>query len=156
MQANTSEGGWFAPVYTSSLSVPAYATPSPKPLPICSSIYYLITKDSFSVLHRVTSDMLYHFYSGDPVDVLMLDPSNGKGAHHSYELGNGRATKQRPTLVVPAGTWMGSRVKDGGSYALMGVSMAPGFDPVNYEIGRADVLKLQFPKLSKQIARYTR
>lgn len=156
MQENTGEGGYFALVYTSALSVPSFATPLPKSLPICSSIHYLITKDNFSALHRVTSDMLYHFYAGDPVDVLMLDPTNGKGAHHRYELGNDLATQQRQTLVIPAGTWMGSRVKEGGEYALMGVSMAPGFDPANYEIGRRDLLTLQFPTQKDEILRYTR
>lgn len=156
MQENPSEGGYFAPVYTSELAIPAYATPLPKSLPICSSIYYLITSDNFSALHRVTSDMLYHFYAGHPVDVLMLDPRRGKGAPQRHQLGNDLTTQQRHTLVIPAGTWMGSRVKEGGAYALLGVSMAPGFDPANYEIGRRDVLTLQFPELKNDITRFTR
>lgn len=156
MQENPTEGGYFVPVYTSELAVPAFATPLPKSLPICSSIYYLITSDNFSALHRVTSDMLYHFYAGQPVDVLMLDPTGGKGAHHRYQLGNDLTTQQRQTLVIPGGTWIGSRVNEGGAYALLGVSMAPGFDPANYEIGRRDVLTLQFPELKNDIARFTR
>ena len=158
MQENTAEGGYFATVYTAPLLLPAnYGTRTPnQQLPICSSIYYLITSESFSALHRVTSDMLYHFYSGGPVEVLLLDSFNGTRRHRLLELGSDRTTNQQPTLAINAGTWMGSRVKDDGAFSLMGVSMAPAFDPANYEVGNRAVLSAQFPSAAKLIERYTR
>ena len=158
MQENTVEGGYLAPVYTSPLLLPAnYATRRlNQQLPICGSIYYMITSDSFSALHRVTSDMLYHFYAGDPVDVLLLDPSGGKDAHRHVDFGNDLSKKQQPALVIPAGTWMGSKVKGEGEFAFMGVSMAPSFDPENYEIGTRRALSAQFPTWAGLIAEFTR
>lgn len=154
MQENTAEGGYFATVYTAPLLLPAnYGTRTHnQQLPICSSIYYLITRETFSALHRVTSDMLYHFYVGSAVEILLLDPS--ERTHRCLLLGNDLGAGQQPTLMIPGGTWMGSRTN--GGFALMGVSMAPAFDPANYEIGSRETLRAQFPDAAELITKYTR
>ncbi|MCB9592793.1 MAG: cupin domain-containing protein [Sandaracinaceae bacterium] len=158
MQENTAEGGYFAEVYTASLLLPAnFATRQPnQQLPICGSIYYMVTEASFSALHRVSSDMLYHFYAGDPVEVLLLDPSGASPEERRVDFGNDLGAGQHPSLVIPGGVWMGSRMKGSGAYAFMGVSMAPAFDPASYEIGAREALTAQFPESAALVAEYTR
>jgi predicted cupin superfamily sugar epimerase len=85
--------------------------------------------------------MLYHFYSGDPVQMLLLYPGLPRRAE-VCTFSNDLAAGGLPMKVIPAGTWLGSRLTPNSNYALMGVSMAPAFDPKDYEIGdRATLIK---------------
>ena len=146
---NTDEGGYYASTYVSETTIPNY----PGQRAICSAIYYFIDQSTFSGLHTVSSDMLYHFYSGNPVEVLLLHTD---GSHQLTIFGGDLAAGQLPMKVIPGGTWMGSRMLGDGSYALMGVSMAPGFDFHDYKIGiRADLQK-QYPDIPELIAEFTR
>ena len=46
-------------------------------------------------------------------------------------------------LVVPHGVWQGSRLRPAlpGHFALLGTTMAPAYDPADFELGeRADLL----------------
>src|SRR4051794_25191882 len=77
LQPNAAEGGYFAGTYESALKVPwGTSTGSAKDetRTLCSAIYYLLEPDTCSVMHRVTGDMIYHFYDGDPVEMLLLYP----------------------------------------------------------------------------------
>jgi predicted cupin superfamily sugar epimerase len=104
-------------------------------------------------MHRVTGDMLYHFYVGDPVQMLLLSQD---GSTEVNIFGNNLALGRSPMKLIPGGTWLGSRLTPGGSWALMGVSMAPGFDPVDYAIGDRKQLIAQFPKQEQLITQLTR
>lgn len=149
MQRNPDEGGYFAATYTSGEDVKGKRS-------ICSAIYYMIDPTEFSALHRVGSDMLYHFYSGDAVQMLLLYP---KGYPIEYEIcifSNDLSAGGSPMKVIPAGTWLGSRLVAGGSYALMGVSMAPGFEPSDYAIGKRKELDKEYPAVQWLIDQLTR
>jgi predicted cupin superfamily sugar epimerase len=104
-------------------------------------------------MHRVTGDMLYHFYAGDPVQMLLLSEDGGTEV---TIFGNNLALSRGPMKVIPGGTWLGSRLTPGGTWALMGVSMAPGFDPVDYAIGDRKDLIAQYPKQEQLITVLTR
>jgi predicted cupin superfamily sugar epimerase len=144
LQPNPAEGGLFASTYTASLSIPANLLPGfanpPESRAICSAIYYFLDKTGFSALHRVKSDMLYHFYTGNPVQMLLLYPPGRPNRSEVFVLGNDLANGSLPMKLVPGGTWLGSRLLPGGEYALMGVSMAPGFDPADYQIAKREEL----------------
>ena len=75
------EGGYLAPVYEAALRIPNEILTGYEPVKptraICSAIYYFLTGSDVSVLRRVWGDMLYHFYAGDPVEMVLLDPDNG-------------------------------------------------------------------------------
>lgn len=103
-----------------------------------TAIYYLLTSDSYSAMHRLPGDEIFHFYLGDPVEVLVLRPDGGGEV---VVLG---PDLQSMTLqhVVPGGMWQGSRLMDGGAWALLGTTMAPGFDFDDYVTGTADLLDL--------------
>ena len=75
-----------------------------------SSIYYLMTKDSFSSLHLLTSDEIWHFYQGDPIEQIQISPD---GTVKKIILGDDIAAGQVPMTVVPAGVWQGARLIDG-------------------------------------------
>jgi predicted cupin superfamily sugar epimerase len=157
LQPNVQEGGFLTSVYTSTITVPnnlLKGFPHAKAnRAICGAIYYFLEAPGFSAMHRVTGDMLYHFYAGDPVQMLLLyEDGNSEVAIFGNNLALGRS----PMKVIPGGTWLGSRLTPGGSWALMGVSMAPGFDPVDYAIGDRKQLIDQFPKQEQLITQLTR
>ena len=145
LEPDLQEGGFLASVYNSTIVVPDIVL---KTFPrtkagrsLCGSIYYFLEAPGCSVMHRVTGDMLYHFYAGDPVQMLLLHPTGGAEV---TIFGNNLALRREPMKVIPGGAWLGSRIVPGGTWALMGVSMAPGFDPVDYAIGDRDQLTREY------------
>ena len=115
-----------------------------------SAIYYFLTADSFSHLHRLPSDELYHFYLGDPVELLELLP-DGNG--RKVILGQDLLAGQQVQYLVKAGCWQGSRLLSGGSYALLGTTMSPGYDDSDYEAGDATQLVKGYPQFAEEICR---
>jgi hypothetical protein len=118
-------------------------------------IYGLLTDepDSFSALHRLPTDEIWHFYLGDPLDMLLLH-ADGSAAH--VTLGSDILAGQHCQLIVPAGTWMGARVHGRGHFALFGCTMAPGFDARTFEAGDRDALVAAFPAHAAAIRTLTR
>lgn len=104
-----------------------------------TAIYYLLTAETFSAMHRLASDEIFHFYLGDPVEMLQLFPD---GSGRIVTLGQDLQEGMRPQVVVRKGVWQGSRLVSGGRFALLGTTVAPGFDFADYEHGRrADLLR---------------
>jgi predicted cupin superfamily sugar epimerase len=88
-----------------------------------TAIYYLLTPDTFSAMHRLPGDELFHFYLGDPVEMLQLRPD---GVVQHVVIGNDLAAGMQPQVIVAGGVWQGCRLRDGGRVALMGTTMSPG------------------------------
>lgn len=112
--------------------------------PAGSAIILLLSAGDFSALHRLPIDEVWHFYRGDPLELLLLDPD---GTARVEVLGQ----DQHVQLVVPAGTWMGAQVAGGGRWALCGTTMAPGFLPADYEGGDAETLCARYPAVADRI-----
>ncbi len=111
---------------------------------LSTAIYYLITSEATSKMHRVNSDEIFHFYFGDPVQMLLLYPT---GESRIVFMGDNLPSGQRTQLVVPKGTWQGAMVVEGGcGYAFMGTTMAPGFEFEDFELGAKESLLLRFPQ----------
>lgn len=121
-------------------------------VPYTQAIYYLLTERSFSHMHRLAGEEVYHFYMGDAVELCEL---KADGAVKITELGDELAKGQRPQYAVAEGSWQGSRVKPGGKWALMGTMMCPCFSPGCYEHGDAEELKKQFPEAAMYIEALT-
>lgn len=123
--------------------------------PQYTAIIALMTRDagSFSDMHRLASDELWHFYLGDPIELLLLHPD---GRHELIVLGQNVLFSEKLQHLVPAGTWMGARVKPGGEYSVFGNTMAPGFTENDFELGDRDVLSQQWPQHSDLIVALTR
>ena len=108
-------------------------------------IYYLLTTDSFSALHALPTEEIWHFYLGDPIEQLQLFPD---GSGKVVEIGNDFSTGQTPQVIVPKGVWQGSKLKKGGKFALVGTSMSPGFEFEDYLAGNKENLLCKYPEFS--------
>lgn len=118
-----------------------------------TAIYYLLEEGTFSEMHRLASDEIFHFYAGDPVEMLQLREG---GAGRTLTIGNDLARGERPQVVVERGVWQGSRLRAGGAWALLGCTVSPGFEYEDYEAGdRAELMAL-WPEWAGTIAELTR
>ena len=149
------EGGFYAETYRSAETIPWAALPEryTGDRAHATAIYYLITADSFSALHRVRSDETFHFYLGDPVTLLRLYPD---GAGDEQVLGAELQRGHRPQAVVPRQVWQGLRLADGGRFALFGCTVAPGFDFDDFAVGEREQLIQRYPRWVHLIRRLTR
>jgi predicted cupin superfamily sugar epimerase len=149
------EGGHFRETYRSEEMVGPGCLDSRYggPRSVCTAIYYLLTPETFSALHRVKSDEIFHFYAGDPVEMVQLHPD---GHGERVTLGSAIDRGHVPQCVVKRGVWQGCRLTDSGSFALMGTTVAPGFEYADFELANRQELIRQFPKLEKEIVRLTR
>jgi hypothetical protein len=108
--------------------------------------------DSFSSMHRLTTDEIWHFYLGDPIKMLLLHED---GAIETRVLGHDIFQGQLLQTVVPRGAWMGARLIAGGVYAVFGNTMAPGFTSPDFESGARDALIAQYPAARDMILALT-
>jgi len=120
-----------------------------------TAILYLLTGEpgSFSALHRLPTDEVYHFYLGDPLEMTLLYPD---GSHRLVILGQDLLRGQHVQFTVPRGVWQGSRVAPGGQYSLVGTTMAPGYTPDDFEAGDRETLLKHYPQARDQILALTR
>ena len=151
------EGGLFVQTYKSAEELDPANLPAryQQKRPFGTAILYLLTdhSNSFSAMHRLLTDEIYHFYLGDPIEMLQLYPD---GSHRQVIIGNDILGGQEVQYVAPQGVWQGSRLKEGGSYALIGTTMAPGFEWGDFELGNPSDLIRQYPAAEKYIRRLTR
>lgn len=144
------EGGFFTETFRA--PVVLGGLPHGGPRAASTAIYFLLPAGTFSALHRVSSDEVWHHYDGDPLELHLID---GAGVYTMHVLGRDLAAGQRPQLVVPAGVWQAS-VPRGDRYALCGCTVAPGFDFADFEMPpRAELTRLH-PTHAEIIARLTR
>lgn len=147
------EGGYFRETYRAADCLSAGALPSRygRDKAASTAIYYLLTPDTFSALHRLPTDEVYNFYLGGPVEMLLLADGRGR----TVLLGSDVLADQQPQVVVPHGVWQGSRLVGASSFALLGTTMAPAFDFADYEAGDRAVLTAQYPAFADWIVRLT-
>ncbi len=122
--------------------------------PIGTAIYYLLRPGTFSAMHRLGTDEVFHFYLGDPVEQLQLAPD---GSGQLVTIGPDLTAGMRPQVIVPGGYWQGARLTQEVhyGYALLGTTMAPGFDIADYETGNRATLAAAYPAWSAVIAALT-
>jgi predicted cupin superfamily sugar epimerase len=149
------EGGYFVETYRSPEMI------SPESLPgryssqrsVGTAIYYLLEPGTFSEIHRVASDEIFHFYLGDPIEMLRLWPDgSGKRVLIGTDVEKGMATQ----VVVPHGVWQGARLVAGGKFALLGCTVSPGFEYADYESGSRSHLCEAYPEHRDVIYALTR
>ncbi|MCD4739140.1 MAG: cupin domain-containing protein [Anaerolineae bacterium] len=149
------EGGYFAPTYRSAAVIPTRALPARylAPRSLSTAIYYLLTTDSCSRLHRLKSDEIFHFYWGDPVEMLFLFPD---GTGKTTCLGHDLLAGMCPQLHVPHGVWQGAHLREPEvGFALLGCTVAPGFEYADFELGAREPLVARYPQFAAQIRALT-
>lgn len=123
--------------------------------PVSKAMIGLMVGDSnsFSDMHRLAIDEVWHFYLGDPIELLLLYPD---GVDELVLLGQDVRAGERIQMVVPAGAWMGARVRPGGELALFGCTTAPGYQISDFEAGNAADLVARWPHRADLIEALTR
>lgn len=149
LRAHPLEGGFFRRTYTSGLSVEVERGRRAA----STTIYYLLESGTFSEMHKLPSDEIFHFYLGDPVEMLQLWPG---GRTKRVVLGPDLAMGQHVQLIVPAEVWQGTQLMGDGQVALLGCSVYPGFDFKDYTRGQYAELSAQWPVEAERIRALTR
>jgi hypothetical protein len=145
------EGGCYIRTYESSemVSLPRYAGPRRTG----TAIYYLLEPGTFSEMHRLKSDEIFHFYAGDSIEMLQLREGE---SGHLVVIGNNLAAGELPQAVVPHGVWQGSRLRAGGKWALLGCTVSPGFEFEDYDAGDEAELMGIWPEWAELIKELTK
>ena len=149
------EGGAFREVYRSDLIIPK------KSLPLffqgdrsaSTHIYFLLAEGQFSAFHRIAADEHWHFYFGDALIVYEI---NHNGRLLTHRLGNDLTNGESFHAVIKAGSWFASAPAEGSEYALVGCTVAPGFDFADFELANKEALAGRYPEHGDLIRKLTR
>jgi len=143
----TIEGGYFKELYRSNTifntddgSRSAY-----------THIYYLLKKGQISSLHRLKSDEIWHFYSGDSITIIEISPE-GK---LKTEIFGPDVTRHKVEYLFPKGHWFGAYLNPESEWILLGATVVPGFEYSDFELGNRKELIKQYPNLREQIIKLT-
>lgn len=156
LEPHPREGGWFRQTWKAEETIPLTALPSERysgPRAAGTAIYYLLEPGSFSEMHKLASDEVFHFYLGDAVEMLQLGQD---GSGKRVMLGQDVAGGQLLQTVVPQGVWQGTRLIGGGQVALLGCTVSPGFDYADYISGKREELVRGWPEWTEMIEGLTR
>lgn len=148
------EGGWFKEVYRSSEEISGEHLPErfSGKRHHSTSIYFLLSSDTFSAFHRIKSDELWHFYEGSPVTIYMI---SGEGIYSEAVLGRNIENGEVLQCVIPNGVWFGAKVNEPDSFCLVGCTVAPGFHFDDFELGERNTLIKMFPEHNEIITKLT-
>jgi uncharacterized protein len=148
------EGGFFRRTWTS----PNHFAEGRS---VASAITFLLTEADFSALHRLTTDEIWCFHAGDPVEHIQLSAANEQPV--LTRLGTHFLREETPQLVVRGGNWQGARLLEhktvaGSSHgwALMSCIMAPAWDEREFTLGNRAELRALFPLAERWIKSLTR
>ncbi len=149
------EGGYFRQTYKSKLIIERSGLPPyfDGARAASTAIYFLLEGKNFSAFHRLHSDEMWHFYSGCPVAVHVISL---EGKYSKILLGNNPDEGEVFQAVVPAGCWFASHVADWKSWALVGCTVAPGFEFADFEMGKREELVVKYPQQRDVVERLTR
>lgn len=154
LEPHPEEGGYFSETYRSPEILHKADLPDRYTGDRCTgtAIYYLLTPTTYSHMHKLESDEIFHFYSGDPCEMLQLFPD---GSWKTVILGSDISAGHKPQVIVPRGVWQGMRLLEGGAYGLMGCTVSPGFEYVDYSHGTRAELQKGYPEAKEFIDRLT-
>jgi len=144
------EGGFYRELFRSELSVMPADNRSRRTA--LTTIYFLLTAEGVSRWHQVSSDEVWHLYEGGPLELLEFDSSSRELARHCLAPVDG--SNVAPVHVVAAGHWQAARTL--GAYALMGCSVAPGFEFADFRLladdaSEAAIVRANWPDLATLI-----
>ena len=163
LQPHPREGGWFVRTYEADEFVSANVFSNNRydgPRRTATAIYYLLEPDTFSEMHVLASDEIFHHYAGDAVEMLQLHPD---GSSRHAVIGRNLRAGERPQVVVPRGVWQGSRLlpsaqrnSDAYGWALLGCTVSPGFEFADYQSAPRAELMAKWPAETEFITALTR
>jgi predicted cupin superfamily sugar epimerase len=135
------EGGYFSENYRSELNLDFDGFSGKRS---CStSIYFLLEAGHFSALHKIKSDEIWHFYLGQALEIIEIEPN---GRLIQTKLGQDFSNGEVLSYVVKAGNWFGSRPLAGSVFSLVGCTVCPGFDFADFEMPSKPYFLDNFPQ----------
>jgi predicted cupin superfamily sugar epimerase len=143
------EGGWFRRTWESFDRLKDKRT-------AVSAIYFLVTPEGFSALHRLSATEVWCFHAGDALEHVILDTFTSEVT--VTRLGGDLMAGDVPQLIVGPGSWQGARLAPGGTrgWALVSCVMVPAWEERSFKLGqRADLIR-DFPSARSQIEALTR
>jgi uncharacterized protein len=149
------EGGYYRQTYRADLVLAKEKLPAQfmGARAVSTAIYFVLEGENISALHRLRSDEVWHFYVGSTLVVGVIDE---EGQYSEILLGRDAEAGEALQAVVKAGCWFGSRVRDGKGFALVGCTVAPGFDFEDFEMGMREELVRAYPQHREVIEALTR
>jgi len=150
------EGGWFRETHRDTGQIPANALPAEfdSPRNFSTAIYFLLEGRQFSALHRIHQNEVWHFYDGSPLKIEAITPT---GDSRQWLIGREPDRDLLPQCVIPGGHIFGASLlaNNPDGYALIGCTVAPGFDFNDFQMpDRATLLK-EFPQHKELIVSLT-
>ena len=127
------EGGYYRPTYLGDLRLPKEVLPASikSDRAAASVIYYMLTADTKSRLHRLEIGEVWHYYMGGEVELCVFGSDIDYTKHTlGHELLDGQIVQ----ALVPAHCWFGARLRTGGKWALMGCSLAPAYSDEDFSL----------------------
>lgn len=116
--------------------------------PLGSALYFMVTPEEPVKLHRISNDQLYHYYLGDPLEVLMMKTD---GTTELVVVGPDLRAGQLVQLLIPGGTFHTARVIGSRQWFLGASTEWPGVIPADVELGNADELAAKYPSVAADI-----
>jgi predicted cupin superfamily sugar epimerase len=116
--------------------------------PAGSALYFMLTPEEPVKLHRIRNDQLYHYYMGDPIEVLMLLTD---GISERHVVGPDLRNGQTPQLLIPGNTFHTARLIGERRWFLGASTEWPGVEPVDVELGNPEALAARYPKVAAEI-----
>ena len=143
------EGGHYAQTYQAAETIPQAALPArfAGDRPYSTAIQFLLENHNRSALHRIQSDEVWHFYTGGPLNVYVIDPVSGTLS--TIQLGNNPYRGDVFQAVVPAGYWFGAKpvgLPGDPPFSLVGCTVAPAFNFAEFELANPDDMMALFPQ----------
>lgn len=145
------EGGAFRETYRAAASIEPAGFKGPRNA--STGIYFLLEDGDFSAFHRIASDEMWHFYDGTTLHIYEI---TSEGLLKVHRLGRDYSQGEQLQLVIPAGSWFASSVEESGGFALVGCTVAPGFDFADFELAKRKELSDLYPQHAGLIALLTR
>ena len=147
------EGGYYRELYRSDEVMSQQGLPGryTGDRSFSTAIYFMLTHEDVSKFHKIKSDELWHFYTGDPLDIYLI---NDTGTVEIKRLGIDFTKEESPQIVIPKNHWFGAKTT-GNSYSLLGCTVAPGFDFEDFELGKREELIREFPDQKETIIQFT-
>ena len=138
------EGGFYKESYRAAGSIKKECLPEFNgDRSFSTAIYFLLEQGDFSAFHRIKSDEGWHFYEGGTLLVHMIEQN---GNYSCTRLGRNIQEGEKLQFVVPAGAWFASEPGPSSFFALVGCTVAPGFDFADFEMAKKENLLKEFPE----------
>lgn len=149
------EGGYYRETYRAEEILSQTSLPDRYPSDRChvTSIYFLLESKEFSTFHRLRTTELWHYHTGTCLELHIISP---EGVLTTQRIGSDIANGELLQTVIPARSWFAIKVVAPDSFALIGCTVAPGFEFADFELAKREDLITSFPQHEQLITEFTR